>query len=191
MMGMLWNQTKWKSKQSGPKSEESDRVKIWAVWLSENHWPSKNLIIGQVKIRPVWPSEKKQIHRYRSKKPKASPHLTWQPAVLINLDCALDKMRLRTRTMTRARLMTMTRTRINGGGWLEGLFLEVWDRSRGSNLIEIWGRKIWEKAPDKTSTTSLHNSDQVGIILLWNKSKVGVWGRIYKSSFFRNQLTKI
>ena len=36
--------------------------------------------------------------------------------------------------------------RINGGGWLEGLFLEVWDRSRGLNLIEIWGRKIWEKA---------------------------------------------
>ena len=36
--------------------------------------------------------------------------------------------------------------RINGSGWLEGLFLEVWDRSRGSNLIEIWRRKNWEKA---------------------------------------------
>ena len=140
-----FGQTKRKSKQSGPKSEESDRVKIWAVWLSENHWTSKNLIIGQVKIRTVWPSEKKQIHRYRSKKHKASPHLTWQPAVLINLDCALDKMSLRTRTMTRARLMTMTRTRINGGGWLEGLFLEVWDRSRRSNLIEIWGEKFEKK----------------------------------------------
>ena len=36
--------------------------------------------------------------------------------------------------------------RINGSGWLEGLFLEVWDRSRGSNLIEIWRRKNWGKS---------------------------------------------
>ena len=28
------------------------------------------------------------IHRYLSKKRKALPHLTWQPGLLINLDCA-------------------------------------------------------------------------------------------------------
>ena len=115
------------------------------VWL----WVEKN--------------ESKPIHRYLSKKGKALPHLTWQSAVLIYLDCAVNKMRMWTRTRTRmwtSRTRSTTqnrrgmakkpkmkvRTRNNGGGWLEELFLEVWDRSRGSNLIEIWERKIWEKA---------------------------------------------
>ena len=35
------------------------------------------------------------IHRYRSKKRKAPPHLTWQLGLLINLDCALDNVRRR------------------------------------------------------------------------------------------------
>ena len=35
------------------------------------------------------------IHRYRSKKRKARPHLTWQLGLLINLDCALDNVRRR------------------------------------------------------------------------------------------------
>ena len=57
-------------------------------------------------------------------------------------------MRMKTKTgkKTKTKTKTKTKMRINGGGWLEGLFLEVWDRSRGLNLIEIWGRKIWEKA---------------------------------------------
>ena len=57
-------------------------------------------------------------------------------------------MRMKTKTGKKTKTQTKTKTkmRINGGGWLEGLFLEVWDRSRGLNLIEIWGRKIWEKA---------------------------------------------
>ena len=156
MMGMLWNRL---AKQSENQNSLAQNLKSLTEWKSEQSgWVKitgwvKNLITGRVKISSLakWKSEqsdrvrKKQIHRYRSKKRKASPHLTWQPAVLINLDCALDKMRLRTRTMTRARLMTMTRTRINGGGWLEGLFLEVWDRSRRSNLIEIWGEKFEKK----------------------------------------------
>ena len=32
--------------------------------------------------------------------------MTWQPAVLINLDCALDKMRMRTRMWTRMKTKT-------------------------------------------------------------------------------------
>ena len=37
--------------------------------------------------------------------------MTWQPAVLINLDCALDMMRMWTRMKTKTKTKTNTKTK--------------------------------------------------------------------------------